>query len=349
MTCLSGQVLKTITGFWHQRKVLVTGGAGFIGSHLVQRLVRLGACVSVADSLVRGSVENLRESLDSIEFIQCNLTNQDNCHRVCSDVEVVFQLASRVGGIGYYVRRPGEVITQNISMDTLMLQAALACGVERYVYASSAHVYPQELQTSPDASMMKEDDALPAHPELSYGWAKLIGEKELEYVIAEGAPIKAAILRLIGVYGAKQDADLETGSAIPVLIRRAIEFPKRNPFVLLGTGEETRSYCYVDDVVDAILLAAEKLDNRHIVGPLNIGSEDRIKIEDLAKEIIAISGKSIDIMKDYSQRTTVWGQVLDCSRAQDLLDGWEPKVSLREGLRKTYAYMLEKFGSTWEP
>jgi nucleoside-diphosphate-sugar epimerase len=335
--------------FWRRRKVLVTGGCGFIGSHLVRRLVRLGARVSVADSLVRGSLTNLSDGPDSVQLTWCDLTDQKACLKVCANVDTVFHLASRVGGISYYLQRPGEVITDNVMMDALMLRAALACGVERYVYASSAHVYPIGCQLTPDAPPMREDHALPAEPHLSYGWAKLIAEKQLEYLVEEGVPIRAAILRLAGVYGENQDADLEGGSAIPVFIRRAIEYPKRKPFVILGTGQETRSYCYVEDVVDALLLAGQKLEERCILGPLNIGSEERIKIQDLAGEIVAISGKEIEVVNDLSHPTSIWAQIPDCSRASEELDGWRPKTPLRDGLTRVYRHMLSKLGEVASP
>ncbi len=328
--------------FWPQRRVLISGGAGFIGSHLAGRLVTLGARVRVADDLSRGRLENLGDSLASGEFLRCDLTDRASALRACDGVEVVFHLASRVGGIGYYLSRPAEVLVQNVLMDTLMLQAALACSVSRYIYASSAHVYPQDLQTTPDALLIREEQAVPANPGLSYGWGKFLGEKQIEYAMAEGVPMRAAILRLIGAFGENQDTDLATGSAIPVFIRRAIEYPARKPFVIVGTGEETRSYCYIEDVIDAIVLAAEGLDQETLLGPLNIGSEDRISIRDLAGAIIAISGKPIDPAYDTSHRTTIWGQALDCSRARHLLNGWQPKTSLHEGLRSVYAHMLHE-------
>lgn len=326
--------------FWPQRSVLISGGAGFIGSHLARRLAALGAHVRIADDLSRGRVENLGEGLASVEFLRCDLTDQARALRACDGVEVVFHLASRVGGIGYYLSRPAEVLVQNVLMDTLMLQAALACSVGRFIYASSAHVYPKDLQTIPDAPLIREEQAVPANPELSYGWGKFLGEKQIEYTVAEGLPLRAAILRLIGVYGENQDTDLATGSAIPVFIRRAIEYPARKPFVILGTGEETRSYCYIEDVIDAIVLAAERLNQETLLGPLNIGSEERISIRDLAGAIVAISGKPIDPVYDASHRTTIWGQALDCSRARHLLNGWQPKTSLHEGLRTVYEHML---------
>jgi GDP-D-mannose 3',5'-epimerase len=321
--------------YWRNRKVLVTGGAGFIGSNLVERLVELGARVRVSDSLERGRLENLRRCLDEIEFLNCDLTDSDDCHRSCQGMEVAVHLAAKVGGIGYYLSRAAEVMAHNVLVDTLMWQAAEAQGLERYLYASSAHVYPLDLQGSPDAPPMEEEQTVPANPPLSYGWAKLLGEKQLEYGVSQGSRVRVAILRLIGVYGPNQDIDLASGSAIPVFIRRAIRYPRGQPFRILGTGEETRSYCYVSDVVEAMLLALERLDEQRLIGPLNVGTAERVRIADLAQEIIAISGKPILMEFDLSHRTAIWGQVLDSTKARELL-GWTPSVSLRDGLQRTY-------------
>jgi GDP-D-mannose 3',5'-epimerase len=321
--------------YWRNRKVLVTGGAGFIGSNLVERLVELGARVRVCDGLERGRLENLRRCLDEIEFLNCDLTDSDNCDRSCQGMEVAVHLAAKVGGIGYYLSRAAEVMAHNVLVDTLMWQAAEAQGLQRYLYASSAHVYPLDLQGSPDAPPMEEEQAVPADPPLSYGWAKLLGEKQLEYGVGQGSRVRVAVLRLIGVYGPNQDIDLASGSAIPVFIRRAVRYPWGQPFRILGTGEETRSYCYVSDVVEAMLLALERLDGQRLIGPLNVGSEERVRIADLAQEIIAISGRPIETEFDLSHRTAIWGQVLDSTKARDLL-GWTPSVSLRDGLQRTY-------------
>lgn len=330
--------------FWRNRPVLITGGAGFIGSNLVERLVELMARVRVVDNLERGSLKYLEGVLDRIDFRNGDLCQQDECINACEGIDVVFHLASKVGGITYYLRKPAEVLTKNVLMDINMLEAAKVCRVGYYLYASSAHVYPIELQQTPDAQPIKEEQAIPAHPELSYGWAKLLGDKEIEYTIAEGTDMKAAIVRLIGVYGPNQDLDLKTGSAIPVFTRRAIEYPKRKPFVVLGTGEETRSYCYISDVVDAMLLAVEKLDTHKLIGPINIGTGSRIKIMDLVEEIIRISGKDIEVVYDHSHPTVIWGQVLDCSKAKELLSNWVPGVSLCEGLEKVYQHITERLG-----
>lgn len=328
--------------FWQDARVLITGGAGFIGAHLASRLVESGARVRVVDNLERGRLENLAPILRKIEFRQEDLRNEQVCRIAAQEIDVVFHLASKVGGIGYYLSKPAEVLSQNLLIDSCMLQGAVASGVSRYLYAGSAHIYPIELQMRPDAPLIKEEQAVPAHPELSYGWAKLIGEKQIEYLLAERQPLRAGIVRLIGAYGPHQDLDLATGSVIPVFIRRAIEYPARKPFTILGSGRETRSYCYISDIIDGLLLVVEKLNERQLVGPLNLGSEERIAIQDLAREIIAISGKNIEIQNDFSHPTVIWGQALDCSKARQLLDGWSPRVSLREGLEKTYAYILSK-------
>ncbi len=318
--------------YWKNRTVLVTGGAGFIGAHLVESLTQQGASVRVADNLERGK----HVFGNDVDFRNEDLRDPVACERVCRDVEVVFHLASKVGGIGYYLSRPAEVLFDNLQIDANVLKASMKAGVARYMYAGSAHIYPIELQGSPDAPLIHEHQDIPAHPELSYGWAKLIGEKQIEYSIAQGTDLRASIVRIIGAYGPSQDVDLATGSAIPVFIRRAIEYPERKPYRLLGTGVETRSYCYVSDIVEGFLISVEKLAEKQLIGPLNLGCEDRISIGDLAREIIRISGKDIQIEFDTSHPTIIWGQALDCSLAKAVLDGWSPRVSLREGLERCY-------------
>ncbi|MEE8423464.1 MAG: NAD-dependent epimerase/dehydratase family protein [Thermodesulfobacteriota bacterium] len=322
--------------YWSNKKILITGGAGFIGSNLTERLVFLGNKVRVIDNLERGKKKYLKSVLTDIEFLPLDLRQKEACITACKDIEIVFHLASKVGGIGYYLNKPGEVILENSLIDTLMLSASLECNVERYLYASSAHVYPIELQLTPDAAPIKEKQALPANPELSYGWAKLLAEKQIEYYIAEGHELRVSIVRLIGVFGKNQDIDLETGSAIPVFCRRAIEYPDLKPFIIRGTGKETRSYCYIDNVIDGMLISVEKLDDRQLIGPLNLGSEGCIAIDRLARMVIEISGKLIDLQLNTSKATTIWGQTVDCTKAKELLDGWTPKISLYEGLQRTY-------------
>jgi nucleoside-diphosphate-sugar epimerase len=336
------RVKEVKRNFWLGKKVLVTGGGGFIGSNLVERLLALGAAVRVVDNLERGRMENLSGVLPHIDFIKDDLRHLEVCQRACRGMDIVVHLAAKVGGIKYYLDHPGEVLIENVLMDSFMLQAAIESNVQSYLYASSAHVYPRERQMNPDAPPLSEGDALPANPDLSYGWAKLLGEKQIEYMMAQGIDLKAAIVRLIGVYGKNQDLDLETGSAIPVFARRAVEYPGRTPFRVWGNGEETRSYCYIDDVLDGMLLAIEKLDTHRLLGPINLGNEGRIKMGELAEEVIKVSGKDIRIVYDNSKPTLIWGQAVDCSKARQVLDGWKPNVPIQEGLRLTYDYVEKR-------
>ena len=140
------------------------------------------------------------------------------------------------------------------------------------------------MQNDPQAPSITEDQAVPANPELSYGWAKLLGEKQIQYTLAQRSKLKAGIAENRGCLGPRQDFDLATGSPIPVLIRRALEYPNRKPFRVLGTGAETRSYCFISDIVDALILMVEEMDRRNPVGPINIGREDSMVFVILPKK-----------------------------------------------------------------
>lgn len=325
--------------FFKDRRILVTGGAGFIGTNLVERLVQEGARVRVVDNLDRTGAANIALFRGSIEFLERDLTDRESCQEACQDVEMVFHLAAKAGSSDYYRRHCADVMLQNVIIDAQVLEAARRCGVERYFYMSSVFVYPKGLQEGANAPALKEEDALPACPPLSYGWAKLMGEKALEYAVSQGPFPKGVIFRLMNAYGPYQDIDRDRGSIIPVLIQRAIEYPQR-PFSIRGSGEETRSFCYMSDVIDAMLLAMEKVDGRAPC-PLNIGSQERIRIIDLAREIVDISGKRMDIVC-LPGPAAVWSQAIDCSKARQLLDGWKPRVFLREGIRRTYAHVEAK-------
>ncbi len=320
-------------GWWRGRRVLVTGGAGFIGSHLVRRLLERGARVRVADSRARSAAPRGWE--DEVEFLTDDLLDPRAAARVCVGQEVVLHFASRVGSSDYYRRHPGRVFRENLLLDTQLLAAAEAAGVARYLYPSSSMVYPRGRQLAPDAPALCEEDALPADPPNSYGWAKLLGEKALEYAAGESGRLRGAVLRLENVYGPGQDIDLERGSLLPVLVRRALEYPQ-TPFRLRGSGRETRCYCYTDDAAEACLRAIEALGARKLLGPLNVSGEERVSVGALAEEVIRSSGKDIRV-EWVPGDTLLWGQVVDVRRARAELDGWRTEVPLREGIRRLFA------------
>lgn len=328
--------------FWSNKNVTITGGAGFIGSHLAKDLLNEGASIKIIDNLERGKLYNIQPLLNDLEFIEGDIRDINICYSICDKSDVVFHLASKVGGIGYYLSKPGEVITNNITMDNNMIKAVLDANVEKYFFSSSAHVYPIDLQKSSKSKPIKEEQAYPANPELSYGWSKLLSEKQLEYYYNESVSTKIAIARLVGIYGENQDIDLSTGSVIPVFCRRAIEYPKNKPFIIWGTGQETRSYCFIDDAIYCMKKMVEKLEYTNLVGPLNVGRQVKTSIIDLAKKIISISGKQINLEFDQTKKTLIWGQWCDCSKAIKELDGWQSKIPLEVGLNKVYSEISKR-------
>jgi len=320
-------------GYWQHKRTLVTGGGGFMGLNLVARLLEKGARVRVAENFERGKVESLARLGNQIELVEGDLRDIAVCSSACHDVEVVFHLASKVGSSEFYRRFPADVVLHNFLLDAQVLQAARNGHVGRYLHVSSAFVYPVERQQDPHGAPIREDEAYPANPANSYGWAKLMAEKALEYTVAQDGRLRGAIVRLSNVYGPHQSLDLERGSVIPVLVRRAIEYPRLKPFFIHGSGRETRTYCYVSDAVEAMLRAVEKLDQYQLIGPLNIGSEEPIRLIDLARKIIALSGKEIELVTRPAPPPTTQSQTLNCSKAREVLDGWQPRVSLEDGLR----------------
>ncbi|MCC7475612.1 MAG: NAD-dependent epimerase/dehydratase family protein [Pirellulales bacterium] len=330
--------------FWQGKRALVTGGCGFIGTFLVRSLVDAGVSVRVADNLERGSVAGLGSAVDKVEVQQVDLREPGVADKACEGMDVVFHLASKVGGIGYYLKYPWDVMHSNLTMDGHVLSAIIARKVPYYFYASSAHIYPIELQQEIEAPLIREDQAYPANPSLTYGWAKLMGEQGIAAALAEGHRFRAAIARIVGAYGPGQDFQLATGSVIPVFCHRAVRYPELKPFRVLGTGKETRTYCYVDDVVGAILRSVEKLEDSPQVGPYNLGTCDLVTIAEIAETIIAISGKEISIDYDTSHPTKIWGQAPDITLAEQLLDGWKPRVTLREGLEICYQDVKKRLG-----
>jgi nucleoside-diphosphate-sugar epimerase len=332
--------------FWQGKRALVTGGCGFIGAFLVRSLLEAGAKVRIADNLERGSVESLGAASDQVELQQVDLRESNAARRACDGMDAVFHLASKVGGIGYYLKYPWDVLHSNLTMDGNVLTSLIEARVPYYFYASSAHIYPIELQLEIEAPLIREDQAYPANPSLSYGWAKLIGEQGITAALAEGHQFRAAIARIVGAYGPGQDYQLDTGSVIPVFCHRAVRYPELKPFRVLGTGKETRTYCYVDDVVRAIMVSVEKLADSPQVGPFNLGTCDLVSIAEIAETIIAISGKDIKVDYDKSHPTKIWGQAPDIGLAAKLLDGWKPRMLLRDGLKICYEDVKSRLART---
>lgn len=321
---------------WHDKKVLVTGGAGLIGSHLARTLLGKGARVCIADNLSSGSLKNIEDIQDKVDVQVVDLREESNCMKLTKDMDYVFQLAANMGGIGYITSVGADIMRDNILINANMLQASLENKVEGYFYSSSACVYPEYLQKGADVTPLKEEDAIPADPDQFYGWEKILAEKLCEaYQKDYGMNIRIA--RLHNVFGEVYTAfDNQKGKAPCHLILKALRYPEQD-FVIWGDGKQTRSFLYIDDCLEGVL----KLMESDYTKPVNIGSDRLVTIDELAEIIIKISGKEISIKHDLSKPQGVRGRNADLTLVKSVL-GWEPKISLEEGLRRTYQWAKER-------
>ena len=321
---------------WKNKKVLVTGGAGFIGSHLVQALTEKGAVVSVADNLWRGKIENLKkvdgqECIDlEKHFHKADLTRYDACKKVAQNQQIIFHLADVVAGINYVFGNELSLFNSNVLINTNMLRASIEAGVNHFIYVGTACSFPKEKQDKLNMPLLKEEDVYPANPESSYGWSKLMGEYECSLALKENL-INVGILRLHNVYGPKTDISPERSQVIPALIRKAIRYPQEK-FIVWGSGEQRRAFVYVDDVIDALLLVAEKGINQ---GAIQIGPDYSTSIREIAETVVAVSGKDIQIVYDTSKPEGDKDRADDWTKAKEVL-GWRPKTSIKDGIAATY-------------
>ncbi len=310
-----------------------------IGSNLVRRLKQdENIDVHVVDNFWRVRKENLLENGTPIISFESHLHIRDlrqlnNSLGVMKGFDEVYHLADIVAGIGYVFGHELNIFRDNLLINTNVLASAAEAGVNRLLYVGTACSYPKELQFGTDAPPLKEKDILPANPESAYGWSKLMGEYET-LLYGRNSDMLTGVLRLHNVYGPGCDFSPERSQVIPALIRKAIFYPDE-PFIVWGTGEQGRSFVYVDDVVDALIMMMERgLGN----DPIQIGTSQSVTIHEIAEDVIKASGKQIEVIYDASKPEGDRGRCADCSVAKERL-GWEPKVDLDEGIGRTYKWV----------
>jgi len=318
--------------YWNSAKVLVTGGASFISSHLVDKLVSLGAKVRVADDLSSGRLKNLEDSLDQIEFHQGDLRDRDFTREMMKDIEFVFHLAACHGGRGFIDTHPADCAS-NLVLDGIVFDEARHAKVERVCFASSACVYPTNLQAAPvngKTIYLEEAWADPfkegcAAADGEYGWAKLMGEMTLRAYWKQYG-MKSVSCRFFTAYGERENES----HAVIALIAKA--FVGMDPYEIWGDGQQDRNFTYVSDIVDGMIRAAEKIEDASAV---NIGTAEHIKIIDAVKLIFAETGftpKSLNF--DTSKPVGVFSRAADLTQTRARL-GWEPTTSFADGLQRT--------------
>lgn len=324
---------------WKDVNVLVTGGASFIGSHLVDKLVELAANVTVVDDLSSGKKENLQESWNKIKFIKQDLEyiEKNDIKKIFQDKNIVFHLAAIHGGRGYITAHPADV-SSNFSIDHHVFEACVNTNVGKIVFASTACVYPTDLQKNIGSDYkLKEEDSNPLNldgymsADIEYGWCKLMSEMQM-HSFKKQYGLKGCPVRFVTAYGPREN---ET-HAIIALIYKAVE--KMDPYEIWGDGNQERDFTYVEDIVDGSILAAEKISD---MVPINLGTGKRYKIIDVVKTICKILGwEPKNFLFNKGKPIGALSRALDNSRAEKLL-GWTPKFSLEEGLGKTIEWYIK--------
>lgn len=316
-----------------EKNAVVTGGASFIGSHLVDKLVELGANVTVIDDLSSGRLENLEKSKSKIKFIKKDLEyiTKDELKSLFKDQNLVFHLAAVHGGRGYIATHPADVCS-NLSIDHHVFEGAMNSNVENIVFASTACVYPTELQAKVGSDYkLKEADADPTNLEgymsadIEYGWGKLMSEMQMHAFIKQYG-LKGCPVRFVTAYGPREN---ET-HAIIALIYKAVN--KMDPYAIWGDGKQERDFTYVEDIVEGTILAAQKIKDGT---PINLGTGRRYTIIETVETICKIIGwKPSKFKFETNMPVGALSRALDNTRATQLL-GWIPRFTLEEGLRRT--------------
>ena len=337
-------------------KIVVTGGAGFVGSHLVDKLRELQyQSVKVVDNLWRGDLRNLCDSSGQCvidierDFCFLDLSNNNHAHSAIAGATVVFHLADVVAGIGYVFEHEHWIYHQNSKINSNVVEAVFnSTSVSSYIFVGTACSFPRELQSGYGVTGIHENQTYPADPESAYGWSKLIGEYEAELMLKASRKrgLSVGILRFHNVYGPRAEyTDPERSQALPSLIRKAILSP-HEAFLLWGSGKQYRDFVYVSDAVAAVVATLEHGMN---MGVIQIGTGTSTTLLDAANSIQELTtlclNKTTSVQMDSTKRDGDLGRVAVLQKARDILN-WTSKVAFSEGVARTYAWILNDIHSS---
>ena len=315
-----------------QRRALVTGAGGFIGHHLVTFLEKRNYWVRGVD--IKPPEYS---SSDADEFVLLDLRRWENCLQATQGVQEVYALAADMGGMGFISAHHGQILHNNSLINIHTLEAARASGVERYLYTSSACIYPEFLQLDSQVAPLREEDAYPAQPQDAYGWEKLIAER-LCIHYRDDYGIETRIVRFHNIFGPLGTWDGGREKAPAALCRKIAhaKFLGQSEIEIWGDGEQTRSFCFIDDCIEGLYRLMQS-DHHE---PLNLGQDRMVSINQLADMIAGISGNRIT-KRHVQGPQGVRGRNSDNTRLRAVL-GWEPQISLEEGLAQTYRWIEEQ-------
>jgi GDP-D-mannose 3',5'-epimerase len=309
-------------------RVLVAGAGGFIGHHMVKYLVERGYWVRGVDIK-----EPEYEPTSAQEFELLDLRRWDNCLQATRGIDEVVLLAADMGGIGYISFHFADSAHNNVLISTHMLEASRLNGVSRFFFSSSACVYPQSLQSMADVTPLKEEDAHPSDPDEGYGWEKLFTEQICRYY-AEDYGLETRVARFHNIYGPLGTYDGGREKAPAAMCRKVALAEDNSEIEVWGDGLQTRSFLYIEDCVEGI----HRLMRSDCRDPLNLGTDRLITINGLVDVVSEIAGKTLVKRHNLTGPQGVRGRNSDNSRVNQVL-GWEPTVSLEEGLGITYRWI----------
>ena len=316
--------------FYGSKRVLVTGGAGFVGSNLIERLLQVGAEVTATLYKKAAVIDDNR-----ITHLKCDLRNPEDCKQAVRDIDYVFMCAANTSGAKVMSNTPLAHLTPNLLMNINMLEASYEAGVEKFLFMSSNTVYPLT------DFAVKEDDVTNEFYKSYHivAWMKRFTEIVCDmYSTKIQKPMKTVVVRPGNLYGPRDKFDWEKSKVIPALIRRAVE--RHSPFAVWGDGMDLKDFLYIDDYIDGMMLAMEKLDDFQ---PINIASGQPVTIRQVLSTILDAAGYSdANVQYDTTKPTMIPKRLIDISFANEILK-WEPKISLQDGIQRTVNWYKESF------
>lgn len=319
--------------YFKDKKVLVAGGTGFVGVNLINRLLELGADVRATLYEKEAIIDD-----DRIEYIKADLTKAEDCEKAVDGVEYVFMFAANTSGALVMEKTPLAHVTPNVIMNTLMLEAAHKAGVSKYLWPSSNTVYPSSDEP------VKEDEMMSGPPFEKYfpvAWMKRFGEILCEmYSTKIKKPMTTVVVRPANIYGIYDDFAWETSHVVPALIRKVVE--RKDPLEVWGDGNDIKDLIYVEDFVEGILLAMEKVDS---FDPINIGTGVPVTVKDVLAAALKADGyEDAKVVFDDSKPSMIPKRLIDVSKAEREL-GFRATTSLEEGIRKTVEWYKREYPS----